>query len=54
MWDDVLKTGVKKILNGKRNCKFTTVFQTTKTKNKKFFFQQILMIFAVLPKEIQE
>ena len=54
MWDDVLKNEAKKILNGKRICKFATVFLTTITKNKKFFFQQILMIFAVLPKEIQE
>ncbi len=53
MWDDVLKKRVVKIAIGKNICKFTTVFQTTITKNKKFFFQQILMIFAVLPKEIQ-
>jgi hypothetical protein len=36
-----------------KNLKIPTVFLTTKTKNKKFFFQQILLIFAVLLKDIQ-
>ncbi len=31
-----------------------TVFVSTKTKNKKFFFQQIILIFAVCSENIYE